>query len=170
MSIMIFRIEGRCGHANLGEKILSRAAFLSGFYVQSFSLSEKGSEIGLVKIDKVPILSKQIEPSDFTLILDTTKLNEIIKNCNDSSIAIINSEKKIKTALMKKKGIKSYHVDAKEISLNHFKKDVSVIPMLGALVKVFNKISLKNMKAALGLEYGKGGTALEDGYKSVRLG
>ena len=170
MRIMIFRIDGGCGHASLGEKVLSRAAFISGFYVQSFSFSENGSGTGLVKTDKLPILSKEVEPSDFILILDTTKINEIIKNCKDSSVAIINSAKKIKTAMMKKKRIKSYHIDAKEISLSHFKKDVSVIPMLGALAKVFNKISLKNMKTALELEYGKGNAVLEEGYKSVRLG
>lgn len=170
MSIMIFRIGGECGHARLGEEILSRAAFLSGFYVQSFSLSERESETGFVKMDKAPILSKQVELSDFTLILDPTKLNEIIKNCNDSSIAIINSDKKIKTALMKKKKIKSYHLNAKEIALNHFKKDFPIIPMLGALARVSNKISLKNMKIATGLEYGKDGAALEEGYKSVKLG
>jgi Pyruvate/2-oxoacid:ferredoxin oxidoreductase gamma subunit len=166
---MIFRIDGNCGHAKLGEKILSRAAFLSGFQVQSFSLSEGESETVFVKIDKMPILSKQVEPSDFTLILDEGRVNNIIKNCNDSSIVIINSDKKIKTAMMKKKHIKSYHVNAKEIALNHFKKDFPVIPMLGALTKVFNKIYLKNMKKAVELEYGKDSLALEDGYKSVKL-
>jgi len=83
---------------------------------------------------------------------------------------IINSEKKMKTATMKKKGIKSYHVDAYGISLEHLKKDLSIVPMLGALAKVFSKISLKNMKTALELEYGKGGAVLEEGYKSVKLG
>jgi len=170
MRIMIFRIDGEYGHARLGEKILSRAAFLSGFCVQSFSVSERESETGFVKIDKTPILSKQAEPSDFTLILDASKMSEIIKSCDESSIVVINSGKKMKTALMKKKGIKSYHVDAKAITLDHFKKDIPVIPMLGALAKVSNKISLKNMKTAVELEYGKGNAALEDGYKSVRLG
>ena len=166
MRIMIFRIYGECGQAELGEKILSRAAFLAGFQVQSFSLAETG----IVKADKNPILSKQPEPGDLTLVLDTGKLGEIVKNCNDSSVIIINADKKMKTALMKKKRIKSYHLGAKEIALNHFKNDLSVIPMLGALSKVFSKISLKNMKAALELEYGKGSTSLEEGYKSVRLG
>jgi Pyruvate/2-oxoacid:ferredoxin oxidoreductase gamma subunit len=170
MSIMLFRIDGECGHAGIGEKILSRAAFLSGFYVQSFSLSEGETETGFIKIDKLHILSKQTENSDFTLVLDPSNLSEVIKNCNEGSIMIINSEKKIKTAAMKKKGIKSYHVNAKEIALNHFRKDLSVIPMLGALAKIYNKISLKNMKTATEKEYGKDSTALEDGYKSVRLG
>jgi hypothetical protein len=132
-------------------------------------LSEGGSETGFVKIDTTPILSKQVEPSDFTIILDEGRVNDIIKNCNDSSIVIINSDKKIKTAMMKKKHIKSYQVNAKEIALNHFKKDFPVIPMIGALAKVFNKIYLKNMKKAIEIEYGKDSTAMEDGYKSVKL-
>ncbi len=166
MSIMIFRIDGESCQAGIGEKILSRAAFLSGFCVQGFTIPGAG----IVKMDKTPILSRQPEASDFTLVLDPAGLSEAIKNCNTPSVMIINSQKKIKTAAMRKKGIKSYHVDAGSIALNHYKKELSVIPMLGALAKVYSKISMKNMKAALEAEFGKDSAALEEGHKSVRLG
>ncbi|MFH0832188.1 MAG: hypothetical protein V1900_00500 [Candidatus Aenigmatarchaeota archaeon] len=140
--------------ADLARRILGRACSLSGFEVQDLYAS-----IGYVKIDKGPLLSKDIPEPDIILAPDK---KASIKT-KDPSIVIVNSVQKIAY----KKGVKCHYLDADKIA-NTTNADLSIV-MLGALTKVFSKLSLKNMREAIRVECGEDKiTGLEEGFRAVR--
>lgn len=134
--------------------ILARACFLSGFYVQEIA----ANGIAYIKIDKNPILSKQLEAPDFFVGIDA-------KGAKDTAIAIVDAAER-----PKKGKIKSYYLNATEISLNAVKRP-AILPMLGALSKIMGRLSLKSIRAAMEIESEatrEAFQALEEGYKSVK--
>ncbi|HLD39219.1 MAG TPA: 2-oxoacid:acceptor oxidoreductase family protein [archaeon] len=149
-------------------RIFSKACFMSDFYVQSFVFTGgRGLKRGFVKIDKNPILSKQVEDPDFYLVFDPT-LDMNAKSFKDSSIVLFNSPEKMVFTQLKKHKIKTYFVDATEIALTHMKANMPSTAMLGALAKLFNKISMKNIKAAMEDMQKENFAAFDEGYKNVR--
>ena len=152
-------------------KVFSKACFLSGFYVQSFVFIGRGRRVfpvsGQVKIDKFPILSKQVEEPDFYVIFDNT-LGINAKNFKEKSIVVFNSPEKIAFPQLKKNKIKSYFVDGTEIALNTLKTNTPNTVMLGALAKLFNKVSIKNVKSAMEGMPRENFAAFDEGSKSVR--
>jgi pyruvate ferredoxin oxidoreductase gamma subunit len=176
--MFVFRIDGRVGQGVYSAaRILGRAGFLSGFKVQDFIIGDankRGLHVtGFVKLDKGPILSRQLEMSDFLIVMDKTlDINNIIKNAKDGSVVILNSNDKIKLASLKKRGIKNYHVDATAIALGRIKKAYPNTAMLGALIKSFSKLSLKSMKKAVEIELDsmqeENKALVEEGYRNVR--
>jgi len=165
---LTFGFYGRSGQGvKTAIRIFSKACFMSGYYVQSFVFT-RGKTLptrGFVKIDKNPILSKQVEDPDFYLIFDPSLIEKSFK---DSSIVIFNSPEKLVFAQLKKHKIKTYFVDATEIALTHMKANVPNTAMLGALAKLFNKISMKNIKAAMEDMQKESFLAFDEGYKNVR--
>lgn len=149
--------------------VFSRACFASGYYVQSFSFIGRGRRVfpvkGLVKIDKAPILSKQVEDPDFCMIFDPT-LGE--KSFRERSIVIFNSPEKMVYPQLKKRKVKAYFVDATEIALNQLKSNMPNTAMLGALAKVFGKVSMKSIKSEMEGMQKENFAAFDEGYKSVR--
>ena len=119
----------------------------------------------IVKLDKVPIESRQVEDADFTLIFDPTLPKHQFK---EGSMVIFNSPEKIVSPQLKKRKIKAYAVDATEIALNHLKSNLPNTVMLGALAKFFTKISMKALKGAMEGMPRENGAAFDEGYRNVK--
>ena len=151
-------------------RILGKAVFMSGFNVQVFNIDDSNEysykcSSGLVKADKNPVFSRQVEMADIVLSYDVNSA----KDLKDGGILILNSADRINTTSLKKKKIKVFYVDADGLSID-LKVPESVI-MLGAFVKVFDKVSLKKMKDIIEMELKKEYVnAIDVGYKSVKRG
>lgn len=123
---------------------------------------------GQIKIDKIHILSKQIENYDIAVVFDRgLDTKNIVRIGKERSSVIFNSEEKIINPLIKKKKMKSYFLNATDIALRNTGKPMINISMLGAAAKLYPKIPLKNLRALV--EQNKEQLmALEEGYKNVR--
>lgn len=171
---LVFGFYGRSGQGvETAVKVFSKTAFMSGFYVQSFSFIGRGRRAfpvkGFVKLDKVPILSKQVEEPDFSLVFDPT-LGMVAKDFKERSIVIFNSPERVVLPNLKKRKVRAYSIDATEIALSHLRMNVPNTVMLGALAKIFNKISMKALKAAMEY-YGvdrQNFAMFDEGYRSMR--
>ncbi len=159
----VFRLHGRRGQGvDAARKILGRAAFLSGFYVQDFILRSIGPrQVAYVKIDKNTILSRDTPEPDFVLSLDASP--ESVSNVKDGTIAIFNAQKPVK------KKVRCYYVPATDIALE-YKIPYPNTAMLGALCKLFTKLSLRSIKSAAEIELRKHENmpAIDEGFRGVK--
>lgn len=166
----IFRLHGRGGQGvDTARKILGRAAFLSGFYVQDFTLHPmewRGQPTtAYVKASKEPIDSRDLPAPDFVLVFDAT-LATALEGVKEETIAIFNAEKPLK-----KKKVKGYYLPATDIALAHLKNAYPNTVMLGALCKVFPKLTLRSIKNATEAELKEPNTAaIDEGYRSLKRG
>jgi len=153
--------------------LAARSCFFSGFSVQSFCLpvvvGVEGAPygVGYVKFDKTPPLSKQEEFSDFLVVMDSQGLQEAVKHAKEKSIVILNSAEKPNQAILKKRKLKIYSLDATGIALNALRKPAPDAVMLGALVKACNRLTGKAAKMALG-ENRDLSLALDEGFRNVK--
>ena len=168
-----FRIHGRGGHGvELASRVLGRACFLSGFYVQDFTLWKQEPRIApitsYIKTDKTPILSKELTEPDFLLVLDKTLLTDI-KDVS-KGIAMFNAPERF--GGIKKKDVKNYYLNATDIGLSTMMKPLPNTAMLGGLCKIFEKISLRTMKKAAEIEINRNQkenlAAMDEGFKNVK--
>ena len=120
-----------------------------------------------MKIDKTPIMSKQVEEPDFTMVFDPT-IDLDVKNMKEKSVAILNSSEKLAAPHLKKRKVKTYFVDATEIALAHLKSNTPNTAMLGALAKAFPKISMKAIKTSMEGMPKENIVAFDEGYKGSR--
>lgn len=172
ISTFVFGFYGRSGQGvETAVKALSKACFLSGFYVQSFSFIGRGRRVfpvnGFVKVDKALIESKQVEEPDFYVVMDPT-LGLDAKQVKERSVVIFNSPEKLVFPQLKKRKVKAYFVDATSIALSRLRSNTPNTAMLGALTKIFTKVSMKNMKVALEPLPRENIAAFDEGYKTVR--
>ena len=151
-----FALYGKTKEVDDARKILGRACFNSGFNVQDFFLTNENYTYGFVKIDKESILykSKPKNP-DFIFIFDT-RIKEVLKDV-ENSIVIFNTSDKVK---LNNKKLKIFSVDTSDIDTSS--------AMIGALVKNFNKLSIKNTKLAIEKEKIGNTNSLDEGYKRVK--
>lgn len=168
----VFRLHGRGGQGvDSARRILGRAAFLSGFHVQDFTLHpmewRTQHTIAYVKVSKEPILSRDVTAPDYVLVFEP-RLNAAA-DVKEESIMIYNSEKPVKS----RKG-KPFHVPATEIALTHLKAAYANTAMLGALCKIFPKLSMRSIKHAVEIELrelqAENAAAIEEGFRSVKRG
>jgi|GEM_PF-4818590 len=141
-------------------KELASAAVSAGLQVQAFFSSDSVHVTGMVKMDKLPVLSRQKEEADFSILFSpkNTELKPVLAGTKERGIVIANTLERIHNPLAKKRRIKVYIVDAAP-----FGKDQYAV-LLGGLVKNFSKLSMKNLKTVVA-----SGIAVEEGYKNVRL-
>ena len=145
-------------------RLVAKSVFSSGFFVQSFCLHN----VGYVKFDKKPFASKQEEFSDFLLVMNSVQsLQETLKHAKEKSVVIVNVKDKPKSPIAVKRRLKIYNLDATQVALNTVRKPSLDAPMLGALVKVCDKITLKAAKSALGMEK-ELHMAVDEGIRSVK--
>lgn len=149
-------------------RILGNAAFASQLQVQDFVEAQNKSlpVLGLVKMDKVAIESRQFEASDYLLLFDTKMDLGILKQAREKSFVIFNSRERITNPLLKKKKLKAFFVDATGIAMSATLKPEPHMAMLGAFTKIFGKIPAKNMKAQLNRK--EDALAFEEGFKRVK--
>ena len=169
---LVFGFYGRSGQGvETAVRVFSKACFESGFYVQSFTFISRGRRVfpvsGFVKIDKAPMLSKQVEEPDFSMVFDPT-LGMDARSFKEKSIVIFNSPEKIASPALKKRKIRAYSVDATELALNHIKANIPNTVMLGALAKAFNKVSMKSLKAAMEGMPRENFAVFDEGYRVVK--
>lgn len=148
--------------------MLSRAGFLSGFNAQDIFI-EGIFNNGYVRLEKGVLEKGPFDDADFLLIFDLRLLPEI-KRLKDGSIIITNSKSRIESPWLKKKKIKAYYLDANSIAMNTIGKPIVNTAMIGALIKFFPKITMKNLKSAIEIEKmpKENQIACEEGFKSVR--
>jgi pyruvate ferredoxin oxidoreductase gamma subunit len=175
--MFVFRVDGRSGQGvESATRIIGRAGFLAGFKTQDFflaGLERRGSHVtGIVKMDKYPILSRQTEPPDFLMVMDMTlEVDDIIRCIKDGGVALFNTKERPNMAYLKKHKIKHYHVDATNIALATMNRAIPNTVMVGALAKIFGRISLKNMKRGTEAEIGLdelNKKAIDEGYRGVK--
>ncbi|MBS3054391.1 MAG: 2-oxoacid:acceptor oxidoreductase family protein [Candidatus Aenigmarchaeota archaeon] len=159
--MVTFEVAGRSKKdSETLSRIFARAGFLSGFHSQSFSDStpERNGPPSshYVRLEKEGILSREIpEAPDFLILLDST----VEIKPKKETIVMANTPKP------KKAG----EVDASSVSMESIKRHDIVPVMLGAALKAFGKIPLKNAKAAMETEGRKDSyAAVEAGYKAMK--
>ncbi len=181
-NMLVFCFYGRSGQGvETAVRVFSRACFSSGFYVQSFAFIGRGRRTfpvrGYVKIDKVPILSRQIEDVDFSLVFDPTLGVDARQtdakgvdriSFKEKSVVIFNSPEKLTSKALKRRRIKAVSVDATELALNHLKANIPNTAMLGALAKQFTKVSMKSIKAAMEGMPRENFNVFDEGYKNAK--
>ncbi len=174
--MFIFRVHGRSGQGvETAARILGKAGFLSGFESQVIiirGMERRGSHaISYVKLDNAPIISKDLSDSpDFLLVFDKTLVQESLMNIKKGSAIIIDSER-FDIAAVRNAKARAYFVKATDIALTHIKKPVPNTAMIGALLRYFNKLSMKGVKAVIEQDLDlpkENAAALEEGYRSVR--
>lgn len=162
--MLSFALYGRVGQGvRSATRILAKAAFHSGYQVQCFIPYANDIQTGFVKIDKVPISSRELPRPDFFLIFDT-KIDAKLKNAKQGAIIIINAKEKPK--IRTKNKTKIFYVNATDIAIMTKTKMPNMV-MLGALATVFGKLPMKHIKSAAE-EEGLQMQAVEEGFKSVK--
>lgn len=171
-----FLLYGRGGQGiETATRILGDALFAGGLQVQDFVISgmeQRGFPVsGYVKAEKTPLLSKDPPKADFMLVFDMTlSYDKLLKDCNEKAFVIFNSKDHVKNPLLKKMGFRAFFVNANEISYNYLRIVMPNTALLGALVRVHGKItmkSLKNSMQALPMT-AENNQAFDNGFKSVK--
>lgn len=170
-----FLLYGRGGQGvETAVRILGNALHSSGMQVQDFVLSgmeRRGFPVeGYVKAEKTPILSKDTAKPDFLLVFDTTlPFDNLLKSCNEKAAVIFNSRDHVKNPLLKKLPVKSYFVNASEISYNYMRTVMPNTAMLGALAKINPKITAKSLKNAMQLPMQQENLkTFDEGYRNLK--
>lgn len=163
---IVFQICGN--NIDSATRIISRAAALSGYFIQSYS----GKNNSFIKIDKKPIVSKQAEVPDYVIIIDSNAdIKALAANMKEKSNIIINSAEKVKNTWLQKKKIKAFSVDIETLMKIKSDRNAMSIIIAGAVAKVIAEISAKNMKLAMEAELPENKTAaaiFEEAYKCVK--
>jgi len=163
------------GHQGQGvttlARILAKAGALSGLYSQAYSEISDEVVKGYVRFSKDPITEKGpvIDP-EYYIIFDEKLLS--FKEVLDGKIVVISAMEKPSSPWIKKKKLKVHYVDAVGIGQSFIKRPFPSTALLGALLKPFNKISMKSMKLAIEADIKarpkENQTCVEEGYKNVK--
>ena len=149
------RVHGRGGAGVKScAQVLGKAAFLSGYQTQDFSLygaERRGAPVvSFVRIDKEPILERgYITRPDIVVILDDSlDFEKMLKGTNEFTLVLVNTNRSHKLGLDKKKNF--ICTDATSIALDTIGKPIPNTVMLGLLVKrLKGKISLEKLEKAI---------------------
>ena len=171
-----FLLFGRGGQGvETATRILGNAAFTGGMQVQDFVLGgmeRRGFPVtGRVKAEKTALLSKDPPKADFLLVFDLTlPYDRLLKECNEKAVVIFNSADHVKNPLLKKGNLKAYFVGADPLSYNYLRRVIPNTAMLGALAKLYPKITLKSLKTAMQdmPMVQDNMKAFDDGYKNAK--
>lgn len=149
-------------------KMLGNAAFASKFHVQDLVEERGASAVGCVKMDKLPIESRQPEPADYVLVFDM-KMDTagMLKGAVDRSCALFNSRERVSSPLLKKKAMKAFFLDATGIAVSSALRASPHAAMLGAFTKVFGRIPARNVRMQLG-DGKEAVLAFEEGFRNVK--
>ncbi len=180
------RIHGRGGQgAVVASKILAKAYFLEGLYVQSFpafGMERRGVPVAAyVRVDERPTLARgEIVSPDVSVILDHKLLEmvDVVKGLNRDGVLILNHPSR--DAIPEFRGIASLAVvDGAKIALAHglgspLAPIVNTV-ILGAYVKAVQNppLSLGNLiqaiKESFPEEKEKNSAAAREAYDQVRI-
>jgi len=152
-TIFEIRIHGRGGQgAKTAAQFIAEAALDKGKNIQAFP--EYGPErAGAPVKSYVRISDKQLKTHapvvspDVVIVIDPTLLNQEVKNGLEKEGILIVNTPKGKEYVKQKTGFnnKIYTVDATRLSIEAVGKNLPNTPMIGALIKVTNIISLESI-------------------------
>jgi len=149
------RVHGRGGAGvKACAEIFGKAAFLSGFKTQDFSLygaERRGAPlVSFVRIDKEPILERgYVTRPDIIIVLDDSlDFKHMLNGSTEHTLVLINTSRRDKLKLKNSKNF--ICVDATSIALETIGKPIPNTVMLGLLVKrLKDKITLENLEKAI---------------------
>ncbi|MBI2579824.1 MAG: hypothetical protein HYW27_02890 [Candidatus Aenigmarchaeota archaeon] len=157
----MFKVYGRgVERVDRARRVLGRACFLSGLDVVDFTtrtLEPNNYNIAYVKADKV-VRSRLPEPCDYLVLLDEKVPAKAFDGLRDGCVIFSNSEEKVSPKNVKTK-------------CHAIKSAIPEMALLGALTKIFPKVSMKSMNSAIDMELGGEKilhSAFEEGYKGVK--
>lgn len=179
------RWHGRAGQgAKSASQMLAEAALEAGKYVQAFP--EYGAErtgapmkafnrIG----DEYIRVRSSIENPDVVVVIDDTLLSpEVVEGLSTDGVLLVNTAKDIEF-VRKKTGFNGRIciVDATDIALQELKRGIPNTPILGALVRATNVVSLEALERRIEKMFGNkfakevveaNKRALRRGYEEVK--
>ena len=149
------RVHGRGGAGVKScAQILGKAAFLSGFQTQDFSLygaERRGAPIvSFIRIDKEKILERgYITKPDIVIILDDSiSFEKMLEGTTEFTMVLVNTNRAQKLGFDKKKNFICF--DATSAALGTIGKPIPNTVMLGLLVKrLKDKIPFENLEKAI---------------------
>ncbi|MEM4260351.1 MAG: 2-oxoacid:acceptor oxidoreductase family protein [Candidatus Woesearchaeota archaeon] len=183
------KIIGRGGQGGkTAAAIIAEAALEKGFYIQSFP--EYGAEregapvFAYTRIDDKEIrIHSGVTNPDIVAVIDPTLLTAlpVTEGMPDNAILIVNTPERpeyVRQKLNYNKG-KVFTVDATHISIDCFGKNIPNTPMLGAIEKAANLVTLDAIKKKINDKFlrkiGEQGVqkninAIERAYNEVKEG
>lgn len=149
------RIHGRGGQgAKTASQFIVEAALDQGKYIKAFP--EYGPErsgapiVAFARISDTPIHTyAPITKPDIVMVIDPTLIGivDVTEGLNNKGMLIVNTHKSSDEIRQKTKFKgELYTLDATQISIDLLGKNLPNIPMLGALVKITNKVSIDSLK------------------------
>lgn len=148
------RFHGRGGQGiKLAAHILGRAAFLTGYQVQSFAVygaERRGAPVAsFVRMDKRNILERDyiFDPDFVVCIDDTLDVEKVVEGLDEKGFVLINTNKYPGHFSFIKQ--KVYTIDATKIALDMMGMPIPNTAILGAFAKIFGKIPLETLKLAV---------------------
>jgi pyruvate ferredoxin oxidoreductase gamma subunit len=149
------RFHGRGGAGvKTAAQILGKAAFLSGYKTQDFSLygaERRGAPVvSFVRIDKEKILERGYitKPNVVVILDDSLDFDRMLKGTDDLTLILVNTNRSHKLGFDKKENY--ICTDATTIALDIIGKPIPNTVMLGLLVKKLEgKITLKNLEKSI---------------------
>ncbi len=159
------RWHGRGGQgAKTAALVLAESALEEGKYIQAFP--EYGPERmgapmqSFTRISQVPItLHSNVRNPHAVVVLDVTLLEvvDVTMGLSEEGVILVNTSQspgQIRKKLNLKKG-KVFTVDATSISLDIMGRNLPNTPMLGALIKATNLLSIDTVISAIKIKFGK---------------
>jgi len=153
--LLEIRIHGRGGQgAKTASQFIVEAALENGKHIKAFpeyGPERRGAPItAYAKISDKPIYSyAPVTTPDIVMVIDDTLIGfvDVTEGLSDKGILIVNTDQKLAEIKEKTKFKgKIYAVDATKISIDLLGKNLPNMPMLGALVKITNIVSLESLK------------------------
>jgi len=153
--LLEIRIHGRGGQgAKTASQFIVEAALDQGKYIKAFpeyGPERRGAPVtAFARISDKPIHSyAPITNPDIVLVIDDTLIGvvDVTEGLSNKGILIVNSDQTLDKIKQKTKFNGKVHiVDASKISIELLGKNLPNIPMLGALVKVIDVISIDSLK------------------------
>ncbi|MFH1631194.1 MAG: 2-oxoacid:acceptor oxidoreductase family protein [Candidatus Aenigmatarchaeota archaeon] len=169
---MKFVIIGRSGQGvSTFARVLAKAGATSGFNTQSYSEISGGIVRGYVRFSKGQILERgSLVDPEYYVVFDDDVFS--FKETLDGKIVVVNTTEKPSDSWIKKKKLKVYWVDATGIGQTMIKQPYPNSALLGALLKSFNKVSMKNIKFAIEndirVRVKENQMCVDEGYKNVK--
>jgi pyruvate ferredoxin oxidoreductase gamma subunit len=166
--------------------IVAFTAFKDSYDVQAFpefGPEREGAPVfAFTRIDKDPIkVHFGIKTPNIVVVIDPTLISEIdcFSGIKDGGSILINTSEDLSKfkKLLPKKG-KLFTVDASDIAIKNFGKNIPNTPMLGALCKVYPELNLKSLQNEIKAKFEKKLSkelvlknlkAIELAYKEVKV-
>ena len=165
------RIHGRGGEGvRMAARILGRAGFLSGLFIQDFAMygaERRGAPVvSFCRLSGERILTRgYIFNPDAVIVLDHTIGDEDpLKGLKESGKVVVNSEKPMKNFP------RAVFVDATKVAMDTIGRPIPNVAILGAFIKLTQILSLEKLKEAVREEMaGSHPEAIEGNIKACQM-